>query len=217
MDERATGLILRTYPLSETSLIVQWLTQSQGRIATAAKGARRQKSPFRGKLDLFFRCDFSFARSRRSELHTLREVTLLDSAPALRQELPLLHRAAYASALIQQNTETDSPVPELYDLLRGFQSVLPKASSPVCVLAFELKLLEALGLSPEDEPGKGLNRGTNQIMKYLLTTGWDELDRLKLSDAQGRELGQFLERFLTYHLGKVLPSRKRALDDSKPN
>jgi len=214
MDERATGFILRTYPLSETSLIVQWLTQSQGRIATVAKGARRQKSPFRGKLDLFFRCDFSFARSRRSELHTLKEVTLLDSAPIVRQDLRRLHHAAYASALIQQTTETDSPVPELFDLLAGFLSILPRATSPVSMLAFELKLLEALGLSPEAEGARRLNRGTNQIMKFLLTSGWNEIDRLKLNDAQLRELRQFLQGFLAYHLGKILPTRKRALDQS---
>jgi DNA repair protein RecO (recombination protein O) len=76
MDERAQGLVLRVYPLTETSLIVHWLTRDQGRLATVAKGARRPKSPFRGKLDLFYMADFSFGRSRRSELHTLREVSL---------------------------------------------------------------------------------------------------------------------------------------------
>ena len=46
--ERATGLVLRTRPLTETSLIVLWLTREAGRLATVAKGARRPKSPFRG-------------------------------------------------------------------------------------------------------------------------------------------------------------------------
>ncbi len=45
MDERATGLIVRTRPLTETSLIVHWLTSDLGRNATVAKGVRRQKSP----------------------------------------------------------------------------------------------------------------------------------------------------------------------------
>src|SRR5207302_4043038 len=76
MIESATGLILRTRPLTETSLIIHWLTPDLGRIATVAKGARRPKSPFRGKLDLFYLADFSFSRSRRSELHNLREVNL---------------------------------------------------------------------------------------------------------------------------------------------
>ena len=48
VHERATGIVLRTYPLTETSLIIHWLTAELGRLATVAKGARRPKSPFRG-------------------------------------------------------------------------------------------------------------------------------------------------------------------------
>ena len=36
MIQSATGLILRTLPLTETSLIVRWLTPDFGRIATVA-------------------------------------------------------------------------------------------------------------------------------------------------------------------------------------
>ena len=67
MIASSVGLILRTRPLTETSLIVNWLTPEFGRLATVAKGARRARSPFRGLLDLFYLCDLSFARSRRSE------------------------------------------------------------------------------------------------------------------------------------------------------
>ena len=84
MIQSATGLILRTRPLTETSLIVQWLTPEFGRISTVAKGARRPKSPFAGKLDLFYLADFSFTRSRRSELHALREVGLRETHRNLR-------------------------------------------------------------------------------------------------------------------------------------
>src|SRR5437879_8044234 len=98
MDERASGLILRLYPLTETSLIVHWLTGNIGRLATVAKGARRPKSPFRGKLDLFYLADLSFSRSRRSELHTLREVSLRETHEALRKELGHLQQACYCAA-----------------------------------------------------------------------------------------------------------------------
>ena len=74
MDEKANGIILRVRPLTDSSLIVHWLTQEHGRLSTVAKGARRPKSALRGKLDLLFEADFSFRRSRRSDLHTLREV-----------------------------------------------------------------------------------------------------------------------------------------------
>src|SRR4051794_29454674 len=118
MSERTTGLILRTRPLTETSLIVQWLTSDLGRLSTVAKGARRPKSPFRGKLDLFYLAEFSFIRSRRSELHTLCEVGLLETHGRLRQELGYVRQAAYCAALIEQTTETETPLPSVFDLFR---------------------------------------------------------------------------------------------------
>jgi len=87
MIETATGLVLRTRRLTETSLIVHWLTPGLGRLATVAKGALRPKSPFAASSICFYRADFSFSRSRRSELHTLREVSLRETHPALRQDL----------------------------------------------------------------------------------------------------------------------------------
>src|SRR3954467_13489483 len=102
MDESTQGIVLRTYPLTETSLIVHWLTPDLGRIATVAKGARRPKSTFRGKLDLFYFADFSFARSAKSELHNLREVVLRDTHAALRKDFTRLQQASYAVALIEQ-------------------------------------------------------------------------------------------------------------------
>src|SRR6266576_378759 len=105
MIESATGLVLRTRPLTETSLIVQWLTPDRGRLATVAKGARRAKSPFRGKLDLFYVADLSFNRSRRSELHTLSEVNLRETHAFLRQDFGCLRQACYCAALIEQSTE----------------------------------------------------------------------------------------------------------------
>src|ERR1043165_6312994 len=111
MIERTQGLILRTRPLTETSLIVQWLTPDFGRIATVAKGARRAASPYRGKLDLFYLAELSFSRSRRSDLHLLREVVVRDTNRALREDLDRLRQASYAAALVELSTETDTSLP----------------------------------------------------------------------------------------------------------
>src|SRR6266436_9944502 len=140
MTETTTGLILRTRPLTETSLIVHWLTPDLGRLATVAKGARRPKSPFAGKLDLFYLADFSFERSRRSELHTLREVALRETHSALRHELGYLQQASYCAALIEQATETETPLPAVFDLLAGLLDHLPaQPPRPLTIFAFEMK------------------------------------------------------------------------------
>jgi DNA repair protein RecO len=211
--ESTHGIILRTRPLTETSLIVHWLTPELGRVATVAKGARRPKSAFHGKLDLFFECDFSFSRSARSDLHTLREVVARDSHEALRRELGWIQQAAYAAALIEQTTEAESPIAEIHELFTGLIHHLPKQPpKPRTVFAFELKLLRELGLEPDVAESK-LASGTQELIAALLESDWPELETLKPNAAQARSLQQFLHGFLIYHLGKFPKGRHAALGD----
>jgi DNA repair protein RecO (recombination protein O) len=212
--ENASGLILRTRPLTETSLIVHWLTPEQGRIATVAKGARRPKSPFTGKLDLFYHADFSFSRSRRSDLHHLREVKLHAAHRAIREDIVKLQQASYATAFIEQVTETEAPLPEIYELMTGFLKFLcaGEPPKPQHVFALELKLLREFGLEPNSTESS-LTPGAKKIAGALLTGSWPELARLKLSAAQASEIREWLHGFLIYHLGKLPRGRAGALGE----
>jgi DNA repair protein RecO (recombination protein O) len=211
MIETATGLILRTRPLTETSLIVHWLTPDFGRVATVAKGARRAKSPFAGKLDLFYLADFSFSRSRHSELHHLREVKLRETHRELREDILKLQQAGYAATVIEQTTETGTPLPEIFELARGFlKHLCGQKTPPQNIFAFELKLLQKLGLEPNAEK-TSLTPGAKKIVRALTEDGWHKLSRLKLSTAQADELRQFLHGFLIFHLGKLPRGRAAAL------
>jgi DNA repair protein RecO (recombination protein O) len=207
MIETATGIILRTRPLTETSLIVNWLAAEQGRISTVAKGARRPKSPFAGKLDLFYEAEFSFTRSKRSELHALREVSLKETHAPLRQDLGWLQQASYVTALIEQTTERETPLPGIHALLKGLLAHLPQhPPQPRTIYAFELKLLEELGLHPETEDTK-LTPATAELLTALTQSDWAELASLSATAAQAKELRQFLHGFLIYHLGKIPKGR----------
>jgi DNA repair protein RecO (recombination protein O) len=211
MIETAAGLVLRTRLLTETSLIVQWLTPTFGRVATVAKGARRPKSPFRGKLDLFYLADLSFSRSPRSELHTLREVSLRETHSRLRQDLALLRQASYCVALIERATETETPLPQVFDLMLGLLRHLSShPPQPQTVFSFELKLLADLGLKP-DLAKSQLNPGARQLVKALTDSDWPVMVRLIPSQEQLRELHQFLHGFLQYHLGSIPKARAGAL------
>ena len=213
MIQNATGIILRTRPLTDTSLIVHWLTPDLGRLATVAKGARRLKSPFLGKLDLFYAADFSFSRSRRSELHILREVRLVETHNVLREDMLQLRRATYAARLIEQATEIETPLPGVYELMRGFLDCLGRQpSAPQTVFAFELKLLHELGLHP-DLAKTGLTAGAQQMARALLARDWPESGRLRPTGAQTAELRRFLHGFLTFHLGRLPPGRAAAVGD----
>jgi len=212
MVESATGLVLRTRPLTETSLIVHWLTPQFGRLATVAKGARRPKSPFRGKLDLFYLANFSFSRSRISELHNLREISVLQTHEFLRRELTYLQQASYCVRLIEQATETETPLGSLFQLCRDLLEALPEhPPRPQVVFAFELKLLVELGLDP-DLSQVQLSGGAIALIRNLQRAEWPGIARLHLSADQVKELRQFLHGFLIYHLGRIPKGRDSALE-----
>lgn len=210
--ERAHGVILRTRPFTETSLIVNWLTPEFGRVSTIAKGARRSKSNFRGKLDLFYEAEFSFQRSRRSELHTLREVVLSETNAALRTELGYLQQASYCAALVEQTTETQTPLPEIHELFVAFLHALPgQPPRPRTVFSFELKLLQLLGLSPDFAESK-LSSEARALANALTNGDWKSLPELRATAAQAEAIRQFLHGFLIYHLGKIPKGRAQAVE-----
>jgi len=193
-------------------LIVHWLTAESGRIATVAKGARQPKSAFAGKLDLAFECDFSFQRARRGELHLLREVTLTDSQARLRTNYAYLTQLAYVTALIEQLTETDTPLPEIYSLYAGFLTHLPeRPAQPRNIYAFELKVLASQGLDP-DLGENSLPPPAQQLLTRLLELDWSGIAALRATAAEVRTVRQFLQGFLIAHLGKLPAGRTDALD-----
>lgn len=211
MIESATGIILRTQPLTETSVIVNWLTPNFGRIATVAKGARRPKSPFVGKVDLFYEADFSFNRARRGDLHNMREVSLRKANAALREDILKLRQAAYAAAFIVQTTETETPLSNIYILFERFlESLRGHDPLPQMVFAFELKMLRELGLEPDWDEAN-LAAGTKKIAAALMERDFESVFGLKLADIQTSEVRQFLHGFIIFHLGKVPRGRAHAL------
>jgi len=209
--ETGFGIILRTRPLTDTSLIVHWLTAEQGRLATVAKGARRAKSSFQGKLDLFYEGSMSFQRSSRSELHALREVVIQATHAPLRVDFACLSQAAYAVALLEQMTEIETPVPELFELFIGYIRHL--ASQPVRprnIFAFELKFLVTLGLEPGWK-SQGTSVELQELSEALIGATWAELTELQPTGRVVRELQSFLHGFILQHCGKIPRGRAEAL------
>lgn len=145
--ESTDALLLRKTKLTETSLIVTWFTSHHGRLKTVAKGARRPKNKFAGVLDLFFECEIQFSRSRKTELHILRECVLTNPNEGLRTDYQRVALSAYFVELIELVTECDHPEPQIYDLLRRALAHLNlQPPSRRVMLHFESELARALGI-----------------------------------------------------------------------
>jgi DNA repair protein RecO (recombination protein O) len=163
--DSTAAILLRKTRFSDTSLIVTWFTQAHGKLKTIAKGALRPKGRFAGVLDLFYACEISISRSAKSELHTLREATLVDSREKMRREYSSVALAAYFVELLDLTTEPDHPAPELFDLIaRGLAHLDQKKPTRRALLHFESELARLLGIQqPGTTPVMTLGRACHRI------------------------------------------------------
>ena len=121
--------VLKLYPLGENGLIVVWCSE-EGIIRTAAKGARKQSSPFAGRLDLFYQCRMQWTPAKTGDLHTLTTVDLISPRLSLRADYSRLSAAGYFARLFLQMLEPDTPIPEFYDLLQRHTPIWKKTCLP---------------------------------------------------------------------------------------
>lgn len=142
------GIVVRLTKLTDTSLIVHWFCDDAGLLKTVARGARRPKSPFAGKLDLFFGGEIAVARARRGSLDHLREVAIHDWREGLRRSWPATLMAGYFCRLAESVVEPNHPEPEIHDLLRrGLDHLCGEPASLRAMHHFEAELARHLGIS----------------------------------------------------------------------
>jgi DNA repair protein RecO (recombination protein O) len=138
-------------PFGNTSLIVRCLSQQAGRLTFMAKGAARPKSPFSGMLDLFYLADFLYQPARTGEMHTLREVKLLEAHLGLRRSYANLLAAQYFAELIETVTESATPVRDEFDLFAKALTYLCETDiSWRAVERFEQRVLILAGIAHAD-------------------------------------------------------------------
>lgn len=144
---KTRGTLIRTHPLTETSLIVRWCTGEHGLLKTVAKGARRPRSAFAGKLDLFFHCEIEVRPSRSSDLHLLTEARLEKPRLGLRRDYLTTLAASYFVRMVDRAAEPEDPIPEIAGLMeRGLDHLDGSAPSLRALLHFEKELARHLGV-----------------------------------------------------------------------
>ncbi len=141
----------------------------------------------------------------------MRELSLRETHIGLRKDLGLLRQASYCAALLEQATETETPLDRAFGLMTGLLAhLMALPPTPVGIFSFELKLLTELGLKPDLDKSR-LNPGTTQLVRTLTETDWPIISRLRPTTAQAAELDHFLHGFVVQHLGRIPKGRETAL------
>jgi DNA repair protein RecO (recombination protein O) len=146
--EQTRAILLRRFAWSETSLIVSWLSEDYGAIRTSARGARKPKSAFSGKLDLFFQTEISFVLNQKGgDLHELREVSVSSPFDAAKAGGAGLYMAAYFAELAGHCAPAMHPAAEIFDLLlRGLNFLQTKPATEAALHHFEREMARILGV-----------------------------------------------------------------------
>jgi DNA repair protein RecO (recombination protein O) len=145
------AVVLRSIRYGEADRIVHLYTPHRGRVGAIAKGVRRSRSRFGGRLEPFFRLDL-ILHEGRGELLTVTAAETLDGYPRLRADGRALDAAARACDAVGRLFETTEPHPEVFNLLCNELALLdvdPARGTLANQLAFRLKLLLAAGLAPQ--------------------------------------------------------------------
>ena len=153
---------MRGRPLGEADRILTLFTLERGKLDAVAKGVRRTKSHFAGRLEFGNVCDLSMHRGRSLDV-----IVSADIVHAGWQRLVEPERYAVAAMvveLVDAFSEPDLAMPDLFALLSGALEAVAGANEPRALLPrFSLRLLDALGLAPPAQEcvrcGKSLGPG----------------------------------------------------------
>jgi DNA repair protein RecO (recombination protein O) len=146
-------VVLRSIRYGEADRILHLYSKSRGRIGAIAKGARKPRSRFGGRLEPFFRLDL-LLHEGRGDLMTVTGATTVDGYPRLRSSGAALTAGARACDAVLRLLDAAEPNPPAYNLLCRYLSLLDdpteqRAAALETALAFRIKLALVAGFAPE--------------------------------------------------------------------
>lgn len=149
---KTEAIVLRSLRYGEADRILHVYTPQLGRVSAIAKGVRRARSRFGGRLEPFFRLRLDLHEGR-GELLTVTGAQTVEAYPRLRSDARALDAAARACDAVGRLFETGEPHPNVFNLLCRRLALLDTgagaASGRADALAFRLKLMLAAGLAPQ--------------------------------------------------------------------
>ena len=157
---KTEAIVLRSIRYGEADRVLHLYSATRGRIGAIAKGVRRPRSRFGGRLEPFFRLDLVLYEGR-GDLLTVTSAHTVAAHPNLRASGPALGAAARACDAVLRLLDAEEPNPAAYNLLCRYLAILDGeeslggdgsadgAAGLATALAFRLKLALAAGFAPE--------------------------------------------------------------------
>ena len=157
---KTEAVVLRSIRFGEADRVLHLYSSTRGRVGAIAKGSRRPRSRFGGRLEPFFRLNL-ILHEGRGELATVTSAATVDGYPRLRESGPALDAGGRACDAVLRLFDAAEANPAAYNLLCRYLALLDGresvdgngsgdgAAGLGTALAFRLKLTLAAGFVPE--------------------------------------------------------------------
>jgi DNA repair protein RecO (recombination protein O) len=210
---KTDAVVLRSMRYAEADRILHLYTPHRGRVSAIAKGVRRTRSRFGGRLEPYFRLHMVLYEGR-SELLTVTSADTISAHPRLREDAAALDSAARACDAVGRLFETAEPHPGVFALLCNELALLDATAggdrlhTRANQLAFRLKLLLAAGLAPQLAACASCGEA-DHIAAFSGAAGGVVCSAC---EASGFALGEEAHAFMTGALGSALADAPAAGD-----
>lgn len=200
------GIVLRSYPFGEADRVVVLLSPNNGKLRTVAKGVRKTKSRFGGRLESFAHVDLVLYEGRN--LGTITQVTLIDAHSAIRADLDKVVAAGSMVEVVDAVAQENESSLRMFLLLqRGLRELDQTVElHPDLVSAFLLKAAAVIGLAPALDHCAGCG-SEDDLTKFSFPSGGVLCERCRTSGAYALKAG------LTDYLADIAAAE---LDDLPP-
>jgi DNA repair protein RecO (recombination protein O) len=148
---KTEAVVLRSIRLGEADRVLHLYTEDRGRIGAVAKGVRKVKSRFGGRLEPFSRVKL-ILHEGRSDLCTITAADTVHAHATVREGRATIERAPEACDAVLRLFDAAEPNRPAYNLLCHELALLDAdaaLATPAQALAFRMKLLLAAGFVPE--------------------------------------------------------------------
>ncbi len=175
------GIVLRSYPFGDADRVVVLLSPNHGKLRTVAKGVRKTKSRFGGRLEPFSHVDLVLYEGRN--LDTITSVAMIEPFHRLRADLDRVVAAGTMVEVADIVAQENEPAMRLFLLLqRGLRALEAAPATADLTTAYMLKAADVVGVAPALDRCAGCGR-PDRLTRFSFAAGGALCDRCRTSGA----------------------------------
>ena len=151
---KCRGLVLKTFPFKESSLIVSVLSDRLGKIKLMVKGVRRPKSRICGAMEPFNLDEIIFHKREFKEIYNLSDAVVIDSCEDIRNDPRRVNAALVLCEFYDKTLPSEERDSQSFSLLLSFLRKLSQVSESALrafVVSQLLKAFSGAGIKPHLE------------------------------------------------------------------